>query len=232
MGTSPSASLLVQYNINLSNIGEYTVLPPLIQAGVGGVSGVLADNLIQRGVSVKSIRRWMQVCSRLITAVMFSNRHKCSLRCCTAETCMFTYYNSKQSDIETCHSQGSPLMQISGMLGPAGCLLLAASPAVDDAPVFASALITVAQGLSALTLAGVSVSQLDIAPRHAGAIFGFGNALATFSGLLGTKLTGEILDLTHSWAVVFAVTAGHFVAGSIVWYIWVGDEKLPEDDLQ
>lgn len=123
-------------------------------------------------------------------------------------------------------------MQISGMLGPAGCLLLAASPAVDDAPVFASALITVAQGLSALTLAGVSVSQLDIAPRHAGAIFGFGNALATFSGLLGTKLTGEILDLTHSWAVVFAVTAGHFIAGSIVWYIWVGDEKLPEDDLQ
>lgn len=124
------------------------------------------------------------------------------------------------------------MLQIIGMLGPAGCLLLAASPAIEDSPGLASALITAAQGFSALTLAGVSVSQLDIAPRHAGAVFGFGNSLATLSGLLGTKLTGDILEVTHSWAVVFSVTAGHFVAGSVIWYLWVGDEKLPEDDLQ
>ena len=120
-------------------------------------------------------------------------------------------------------------MQIIGMLGPAGCLMLAVSPSIEDTPVLAAALITAAQGFSALTLAGVSVSHLDIAPRHAGAIFGFGNTFATVAGFLGTKLTGEILEVTESWAVVFSVTAAHFVLGSVVWYIWVGDEQLPED---
>lgn len=37
-----------------------------------------------------------------------------------------------------------------------------------------SAVITVGLGLSALSLAGVSVNHLDIAPKHAGAIFGAG----------------------------------------------------------
>jgi len=123
-------------------------------------------------------------------------------------------------------------MQIIGMLGPAGCLMLAISPHNEAAPILVAALITVAQGFSALTLAGVSVSHLDIAPRHAGAIFGFGNTLATVAGLLGTKLTGEILEVTGSWGVVFSVTAAHFVVGSVVWYAWVGDERLPEDEVE
>eukprot|EP00892_Ulva_mutabilis_P000656 jgi/Ulvmu1/10591/UM065_0045.1 len=169
-----------QYNINANDLGGYTVLPPLLQAVVGGFSGVLADSLIQRGIPIKGIRRWSQII---------------------------------------------------GMMGPAGCLLLAVSPAVEDSPASAAALITAAQGFSALTLAGVSVSHLDIAPRHAGAIFGFGNTLATVSGLLGTKLTGEILQLTTSWTIVFSVTAAHFVLGSVVWYMWAGDEKLADDDL-
>lgn len=118
------------------------------------------------------------------------------------------------------------------MLGPAGCLLLAVSPAIEDAPSLAAALITAAQGFSALTLAAVSVSHLDIAPRHAGAVFGFGNTLATVAGLLSTKLTGEILDLTASWTVVFSVTAAHFVAGSAVWYFWAGDQQLAEDSIE
>lgn len=117
------------------------------------------------------------------------------------------------------------------MIGPAGCLIFAVSPAIQDSPASAAALLTAAQGLSALTLAGVSVSHLDIAPRHAGAIFGFGNSLATLAGLLGTKVTGEILDWSDSWALVFSITAGHFVVGSIFWYAWVGENKLPEDDL-
>jgi hypothetical protein len=60
------------------------------------------------------------------------------------------------------------MLQVAGMLGPAGCLLLAVSPAVGASPALASQLITVGLGLSALTLGGVSVSHLDVAPRHAG----------------------------------------------------------------
>ena len=60
------------------------------------------------------------------------------------------------------------VLQVVGMLGPAGCLLLAVSPAVGASPALASSLITVGLGLSALSLGGVSVSHLDIAPKHAG----------------------------------------------------------------
>ena len=59
-------------------------------------------------------------------------------------------------------------LQVVGMLGPASCLLLAVSPAVGASPALASTLITVGLGLSALSLGGVSVSHLDIAPKHAG----------------------------------------------------------------
>lgn len=123
-----------------------------------------------------------------------------------------------------------PIVQVAGMLGPAACLLLAVSPALEGAPAGATALITAAQGFGALTLGAVSVSQLDIAPRHAGTVFGLGNTFATVAGLLSVRLTGEILEQTHSWPVVFAVTSVHYIVGAAVWYVWVGTEPLPEDE--
>ena len=117
------------------------------------------------------------------------------------------------------------------MLGPALCLLAVSSPSVGNSPASASVLIAVASGLIALTLGAVSVSQLDIAPRHAGAIFGLGNTFSTLAGLLATRLTGDILESTSSWALVFSITAVHFIAGAFVWWIWVGDSPLPEDKI-
>ena len=35
------------------------------------------------------------------------------------------------------------------------------------------------------------MNHLDIAPRHAGAIFGLGNTFATLAGLVSTPLTGR-----------------------------------------
>ena len=117
------------------------------------------------------------------------------------------------------------------MLGPAACLLIAVSPALENAPTGATLLITAAQGLSALTLGAVSVSQLDIAPKHAGTVFGLGNTFATVSGLLSVRLTGEILQQTHSWPIVFTVTAAHYFVGAALWVLWVGAEPLAEDEL-
>lgn len=117
------------------------------------------------------------------------------------------------------------------MLGPALCLLAVAAPNSGSSAASASILITVALGFNALTLGAVSVSQLDIAPRHAGSIFGLGNTFGTLAGLLSTRLTGDILEITRSWAAVFSVSAVHFIAGSVVWWVWVGDSQLPEDKL-
>jgi ACS family sodium-dependent inorganic phosphate cotransporter len=152
-------------------------------------------------------------------------------------------------------------LQVVGMLGPALCLLLAVSPVVGGSPVMASSLITVGLGLSALTLGGVSVSHLDIAPRHAGGpsvdlllvicvlcylaqidahesfvhsgvIFGAGNTAATLAGFLSVPLTGYLLETTKSWPLVFGITALHYVVGAVVWSLWVGDKVLPEDMLE
>ena len=71
------------------------------------------------------------------------------------------------------------MLQVAGMLGPATFLLLAVSPLVGASPAIASACITAGLGFSALSLGGVSVSHLDVAPRHAGVIFGAGNTAAT-----------------------------------------------------
>lgn len=86
-------------------------------------------------------------------------------------------------------------------------------------------------GLSALTLAGVSVSHLDIAPRHAGAVFGLGNTFATLAGLASVPATGLLLDMTGSWAVVFGVTAANYIIGAVVWAMWSGATPLPEDSI-
>ena len=118
------------------------------------------------------------------------------------------------------------------MVGPAACLLLAVSPLVGASPATASALITIGLGLSALTLGGVSTSHLDIAPKHAGLVFGAGNTAATLAGFISVPFTGWILQTTDSWALVFALISAHYLVGAVVWYMWVGDKPLVEDSLE
>ncbi len=159
-------------------MGAYTLLPYVVQGGLGAATGVFADRLLQSGFSVRSVRRALQVV---------------------------------------------------GMLGPAACLLLAVSPAVGASAGFASNLITLGLGFSALSLGGVSASHLDIAPRNAGLVFGAGNTAATLAGLISVPVTGYLLQSTGSWPLVFGITAAHYVVGAAIWAWWVGDRPLPED---
>jgi MFS family permease len=76
---------------------------------------------------------------------------------------------------------------------------------------------------------GVSASHLDIAPRHAGVIFGVGNSAGTLAGLVGVPITGWVLHHTGSWALAFALAAVHNVLGAAVWARWAGGSRLPED---
>lgn len=121
------------------------------------------------------------------------------------------------------------VLQTVGMLGPAACMVAAASPLTEGDPAAASAWITLGLGLNALTLAGVSVSHLDIAPKHAGVVFAAGNTSATIAGLLAVPLTGVVLQATGSWPLVFGITAAHYVAGAALFSLWVGDKPLPQD---
>lgn len=167
------------YKVELADLGAYTLLPYVVQGGLGAATGVFADRLLQRGFSVRSVRR---------------------------------------------------VLQVVGMLGPAACLLLAVSPAVGASAGFASNLITLGLGFSALSLGGVSASHLDIAPRNAGLVFGAGNTAATLAGLISVPVTGYLLQSTGSWPLVFGITAAHYVVGAVIWAWWVGDRPLPEDE--
>jgi len=126
--------------------------------------------------------------------------------------------------------------QTVGMVGPAVCLAGAAvlgGAGATDANIFAAAvLVDVGLALSALTLAGVSVSHLDVAPRHAGLVFATGNTCATIAGIIAVPLSGWVLEATgQSWSAVFGVIAVLYVVGAALWWAWVGDEPVPEDSL-
>ncbi|GBF97856.1 MFS family transporter: phosphate sugar [Raphidocelis subcapitata] len=121
------------------------------------------------------------------------------------------------------------LMQCTAMLGPAVALTLAASPLVAGSAQLAVAFITLGMGLSALSSSGVSASHLDIAPRHAGVVFGVGNTAGTIAGLIAVPAIGYVLAQTGSWALAFGIAAAHNVAGAALWALWVGDSRLRED---
>lgn len=48
-------------------------------------------------------------------------------------------------------------------------------------------------------------------------------------GLLAVPVTGWVLAGTHSWSLVFGITALHYVVGAALFCWWVGEEPLPQD---
>lgn len=76
---------------------------------------------------------------------------------------------------------------------------------------------------------GVSASHLDIAPRHAGVVFGVGNTAGTLAGLVAVPGLGYVLQHTGNWSIAFGLAAAHNVLGAALWAKWVGDKPLPED---
>eukprot|EP00913_Durusdinium_trenchii_P004255 g3945.t1 len=115
-------------------------------------------------------------------------------------------------------------LQTVGMLVPAVALLVAASPMTKD-----WLLVDLGLAANALTLGAVSVNHLDVAPRHAGAIFGLGNTFATLAGLPCFEPPGFLLDRTGSWEVVFSVITLHYVVGALAFVAFAGETPLKED---
>jgi len=72
----------------------------------------------------------------------------------------------------------------------------------------------------AFATSGYGPNALDIGPNYAGILFGLSNTAATIPGIAGVYLTGYIRDVTHSWSLVFWITTGINVAGTIVWILF------------
>jgi len=114
-------------------------------------------------------------------------------------------------------------MQFIGFAAPAIGLIMLAS--VRDANT-AVILLTLSLGLSSFTFAGFASNHLDIAPRHAGILFGISNTFATIPGIIGVALTGYLVDVTGTFASAFYLTAGMYVFGLIVWQLFSTGEKV------
>jgi ACS family sodium-dependent inorganic phosphate cotransporter len=87
--------------------------------------------------------------------------------------------------------------------------------------------ITLAMGVFNMTLAGVSVNHLDIAPQYASVVYGIGNTAAQIPGIIGVWFTGVLLDWTHgNWTVVFGLAASLSALGAVCWFLMVGTRPV------
>jgi len=80
--------------------------------------------------------------------------------------------------------------------------------------------------LGAFVTGGFAVNHMDIAPRHAGTLMGITNTAGTIPGIIGVYVSGVILQLTGSWALVFQVAAGVTLFGLIFYLVFSSSEKL------
>ncbi|RIB24071.1 major facilitator superfamily domain-containing protein [Gigaspora rosea] len=115
--------------------------------------------------------------------------------------------------------------QIIGSFGTSIFLLFAAYLATT--PIEGILLITIGNSLGAFLFIGVHMSQLDIAPKYAGAIWGLGNTFGVIAGILGVALTGLILDITaNNWNFIWNLVVLSSLTGTVLFVLWVGDEVV------
>ena len=124
------------------------------------------------------------------------------------------------------------LFQVGGSFLPAIFLLFCVYglPEGDLDATSAERLITLGSASSALTVASVSCNHFDISPKNAGTIFGFGNTVSCVGGLLAVPATGYIYDNTHSWDLVFALFAFHYLFfGGFAWLFLASADNIDDD---
>ncbi|XP_064490218.1 voltage-gated purine nucleotide uniporter SLC17A9-like isoform X2 [Ornithodoros turicata] len=67
--------------------------------------------------------------------------------------------------------------------------------------------VTLAVASSGFHNSGVFINPQDIAPLHAGSVFGLMNTIGAVPGFIGVYLAGYIVEVTKSWNLVFYLTA-------------------------
>lgn len=88
---------------------------------------------------------------------------------------------------------------------------------------------TVAIGATTFSSGGVSVNVHDLTPSCAGALYGFMNMMGAFSGVVVVSLSGYLIDLTQTWAIVFSLIALINATGLGV-FMFFGDAQRIDQD--
>lgn len=117
------------------------------------------------------------------------------------------------------------IMQITGLLGAAACMLSVQS--VTD-PMPAVALMCGALGFIALTWSGFMPNHLEIAPRYADVLMGISNTAGTIPGVVGVYVTGWLVTSTGGYGAAFVLCAAVEVLGALVWLMWGTAKRIVE----
>ncbi|XP_063968037.1 voltage-gated purine nucleotide uniporter SLC17A9-like isoform X1 [Lytechinus pictus] len=96
------------------------------------------------------------------------------------------------------------IMHTLSMFGMAFSLL---SVGLTDSYHASLALMVIAVMAQSLTNSSIPPNAQDIAPKHAGSVFGIVNAMGAVQGFVGTYIAGHILHSTGSWSAVFNMSA-------------------------
>ncbi len=115
------------------------------------------------------------------------------------------------------------LMQTIGFGGIAAALLVVGE--VQSAWM-AIGVMSVGNALGAFCTGGFAVNHMDIAPRHSGTLMGITNTAGTLPGIVGVFVSGVILELTGSWALVFQVAAGVNLFGLVFYLTFASGRRL------
>nr|XP_047124287.1 solute carrier family 17 member 9 isoform X3 [Hydra vulgaris]XP_047124294.1 solute carrier family 17 member 9 isoform X4 [Hydra vulgaris] len=73
---------------------------------------------------------------------------------------------------------------------------------------------------------GIGMNPQDLAPNHAGLIYGVANTLGAISGMVGVYITGRILDATDEWALVFQLVSIVSLLGGLSFLFFGTGEKI------
>eukprot|EP00887_Chlorella_sp_A99_P000660 scaffold5.g660.t1 len=106
-------------------------------------------------------------------------------------------------------------VQTVAFLGPVLALVLLSNHSIS--PAAAVACMAAALGITSLGQAGFVANISDVAPRHAGLLFGLCNTFGCLAGILGVSVCGFVLERTGSFAPIFQATAVLYVLGTAVW---------------
>jgi ACS family sodium-dependent inorganic phosphate cotransporter len=114
------------------------------------------------------------------------------------------------------------LLQTIAFGGLAICLFLI--PMVESAWA-AIGILCLGKVFSAAGVGGFNVNHMDIGPKYAGSLMGITNTAGTIPGIVGVYISGLILEITGSWALVFQVTAGVTAFGMVFYLLFASGEK-------
>ncbi|KAK3602604.1 hypothetical protein CHS0354_034330 [Potamilus streckersoni] len=100
------------------------------------------------------------------------------------------------------------------LLGTATFLVLLSYTSTYSGALFCMAMAVACSGFHN---SGILVNPQDIAPKHAGSVFGIMNMAGAIPGFVGVYLAGHILEVTKKWDAVFNWTA---IVGVVGWVIY------------